>query len=263
MLITGADGYLGAYVSEAFLQVGARVVLLSNAERLKKQIADYRTTFGGDRVDGVVVDFYDREKLSDVLADMISQYDFDVLINNACDLSETTGFNTPQGTLESEDYDQWRLAFESGVYWAVVTSRILGEQFKHNGRGSIINVSSMYGIVSPNPKLYEGTELLNPPSYGVIKAGLVALTRYTASFWGKYGVRCNAILPGAFPNVEHTSANSVKSDDEFLDRLKARTVLNRVGHPNDLRGAMIFLASDASSYVTGQTIVIDGGWTIT
>jgi len=121
----------------------------------------------------------------------------------------------------------------------------------------------MYGIVAPNPRLYQGQQFFNPATYGVRKAALIALTRYTASFWGKYGIRCNAIAPGPFSNTETQTANSVDKKDPFLERLKERTLLHKLGHPNDLKGLLIYLASDASNYVTGQTISIDGGWTIT
>ena len=120
----------------------------------------------------------------------------------------------------------------------------------------------MYAVVAPDPKLYEGKDTFNPPSYGVAKAAILALTRYTASFCGKYNIRCNALVPGSFPNVNPAAYNS-PADEEFMQRLRDKTVLGRTGEVEDLHGALIFLASDASSYMTGQTIAIDGGWTIT
>jgi gluconate 5-dehydrogenase len=121
----------------------------------------------------------------------------------------------------------------------------------------------MYALVSPNPQLYEGTDSLNPPGYSASKAGLMAFTRYTAAFWGAYGIRANAILPGPFSNTEEDGPNSVKASDAFFERLKSRTCLRRVGVPSELVGSLIYLASDASSFVTGQALVVDGGWTIT
>ena len=132
------------------------------------------------------------------------------------------------------------------------------------GKGNIINISSMYGFVAPSPKLYADQKFINPPTYGVTKSGLISLTKYTASFWGQYGIRCNAISPGAFPNTESQSSNSVDKDNStFLNRLSDRTVLGRVGKPKDLIGALILLSSDASDYITGQVLQVDGGWTIT
>jgi gluconate 5-dehydrogenase len=120
----------------------------------------------------------------------------------------------------------------------------------------------MYATVAPRPQLYEGTSSLNPPGYSASKAALTAFTRYTASFWGRDGVRANCISPGPFSNTEDAEGqNSVSEDSPFVRRLKGYTVLNRIGRPIELCGALLFLASDASSYVTGQNFNIDGGWT--
>ena len=262
ILITGATGFFGRYISRSFLEVGAKVILLGRSNRLLEQTEKYQKEFGKDRVFSFQIDFYKRKELVNILKKIVKKFDIDVLINNAYDLSKKTGFNTPQGYLENSTYNQWKAAFESGIYWAVLTTQIIGEQFKKKKRGSIINISSMYGIISPNPKLYEGTKFFNPPTYSVNKAGIIALTRYTASFFGQYGVRCNVILPGPFSNVETETPNSVAPNDPFLEKLKRNTVLHRIGHPNDLIGILIYLACDASSFMTGQTIIIDGGWTI-
>jgi gluconate 5-dehydrogenase len=262
VLITGASGFFGRYISRTFLEAEAKVILLSRSAMLSEQVKEYRRKFGKDMAFGFRVDFYRRKELEDTLKKVAKKFDIDVVINNAYDLSKKTGFNTPSGYLESTTYSQWKAAFESGIYWAVLTTQIIGKQFKKKKQGSIINISSMYGVVSPSLKLYEGTDFFNPPTYSVNKAGIIALTRYTAAFWGRHGVRCNAVIPGPFPNVESRSCNSVDADDFFLERLKSNTVLNRFGHPKDLRGILIYLACDASSFMTGQSIVIDGGWTI-
>jgi gluconate 5-dehydrogenase len=132
---------------------------------------------------------------------------------------------------------------------------------KQRGRGSIVNISTMYAQVAPDPRLYEGTTFVNPPGYSSAKAGMVAFTRYVASFWGSYGIRANAILPGPFSNTEDAGPNSVDLADPFLVRLGNKTSLGRRGQPEELAGALLFLASDASSYVTGHALAVDGGWT--
>jgi len=263
ILITGASGFLGRYMAETFLNVGSKVVLLGRSKKLLTQVEGYQKKFGKGSAVGFCLDFYKRKELEGILKDISKKFPTDVLINNAYDLSEKTGFNTDTGYLENSTYDQWKSAFESGIYWAVLSTQIIGKQFRKAKKGSIINVSSMYGAISPHPKLYRETDFFNPPTYGVNKAGIIALTRYTAAFWGQYGIRCNAILPGPLPNRETKSSNSVNKADFFLERLKDNTVLNRVGHPNDLGGILIYLASDASSFMTGQALKIDGGWTIT
>jgi len=266
VLITGATGFFGKYISKGFLEHGVKkVVLMGRSYKLLEQTEEYKKEFGKDKVDCFQVDFYDLKNLKKNFKEIVSKHNVDVLINNAYDLSPNTGFNTNKGRFENSTYEQWKNAFDSGIYWAVLGTQILGEQFKKkNIKGSIINIDSMYGgVVVPNPRLYEGTDKFNPPSYSVVKAGLLALTKYTASFLGKEKIRCNAISPGPFSNIEEESANSVEANDPFLERLREKTLLNKLGHPKDLIGLLIYLASDASSYVTGENIVIDGGWTIT
>lgn len=262
-LVTGAHGFLGRHFSRALLDAGARVILVSRSTDLKQLAKEYSRDYGDSRVSSFCVDFYDKSSLRDTLKEVTTNDRIDILVNNAFDISARTGFNDPSGKLEVSSFDQWSSALESGIYWAVSTSQIIGDQMKTYCSGSIINISSMYGLVSPNPKLYEETPFFNPPSYGVAKAGLIAFTRYVAAFWGKHNIRCNSLVAGAFSNTEYDSYNAVKSDDPFLSRLRERTLLGRIGAPRDLIGALIFLASDASEYMTGQTVVLDGGWTVT
>jgi NAD(P)-dependent dehydrogenase (short-subunit alcohol dehydrogenase family) len=184
------------------------------------------------------------------------------LINNAHELGAATGFNVPEGSLENATFDQWQRNLQGGVYWAVQTTQRLGARMKEQRRGSIVNIATMYASVAPRPQLYEGTASLNPPGYSASKAALVAFTRYTASFWGREGVRANCISPGPFSNTEDVDGqNAVAEDSPFVQRLKGYTVLNRIGRPVELCGALLFLASDASSFVTGQNLNVDGGWT--
>lgn len=263
VLITGATGFFGQYISQGFLDVGAKVIMLGRSDKIKGQLKKFRQKYGSQKVFAFQIDFYKRKKFELLLKKITKDFNIDVLINNADDLSSKTGFNTQKGRLENLKFTHWQMAFEAGIYWAVLTTQIIGKQFREKSKGVIINVSSVYGVVSPNPKLYEGKKFFNPATYGARKAATIALTRYTASFWGIEGIRCNAIAPGPFSNTESKTENSVKKNDPFLERLRDRTLLHKLGHPNDLRGLLIYLACDASSYVTGQTISIDGGWTIT
>ena len=223
--------------------------------------SEWTRDFGADRVRSYRVDMYDLPALSDVLDEIAAQETVDVLVNNAYELGPNTGFNTPGGALETATLDQWTRHFTSGVYWPALTVQKLGPGMIARHRGSIVNISTMYAVVAPDPRLYEGTEYLNPPGYSAAKAATLAFTRYVASFWGAHGIRANAILPGPFSNTEEAGANSVDASDPFLDRLAARTSLRRPGRPEELAGALLFLSSDASSYVTGHALVVDGGWT--
>ncbi len=112
-----------------------------------------------------------------------------------------------------------------GVYWAALTTQILGQRMKQQRSGSLINISTMYALVAPRPQLYEGTSFINPPAYSASKAALLSFTRYVASFWGPHGIRANAILPGPFSNTEDVGgANAVTEDSPFLQRLKGFTL---------------------------------------
>jgi NAD(P)-dependent dehydrogenase (short-subunit alcohol dehydrogenase family) len=263
-LLTGASGYLGRTFSRALLENGARLIALGRSDRLGKEVTNWQHEFGRDRVFSHQIDMYDLEALGALLDTIVKgEKSIDVLINNAHELGSNTGFNVEAGSFENASYDQWERHFLGGIYWPALTAQKVGPKMKAQKAGSIINISTMYALVAPSPALYEGTELLNPPGYSASKAALLALTRYLASFWGRHGIRANAILPGPFSNVEDKSPNSVPEGDPFLERLRNRTCLGRIGHPRELIGALLYLASDASSYTTGQAVSVDGGWTIT
>ena len=261
--LTGASGFLGRTFARALLANGARVVALGRSERLRSEAAAWANEFGAEKVAVEQIDMYDVAALN-ALCDKIAAEEktIDILINNAHELGAATGFNVAEGSLENATFDQWQRNLQGGVYWAVQTTQRLGVKMKQQQRGSIINIATMYASVAPRPQLYEGTASLNPPGYSASKAALVAFTRYTASFWGRDGVRANCISPGPFSNTEDADGeNSVAEDSPFVQRLKGYTVMNRIGRPLELCGALLFLASDASSYVTGQNFNVDGGWT--
>jgi NAD(P)-dependent dehydrogenase (short-subunit alcohol dehydrogenase family) len=260
-LLTGASGFLGRTFARTLLSNGARLIALGRSERLDDLAVGWARDFGAERVRSYRVDMYDLPAFSTVLDEIAAQETVDVLVNNAYELGPDTGFNTPAGALESATLEQWTRHFTSGVYWPALTVQKLGPGMIERQRGSIVNISTMYAVVAPDPRLYEGTEYLNPPGYSAAKAATLAFTRYVASFWGAHGVRANAILPGPFSNTEDAGTNSVDAADPFLERLAARTSLRRPGRPDELAGALLFLASDASSYVTGHGLVVDGGWT--
>jgi gluconate 5-dehydrogenase len=126
-----------------------------------------------------------------------------------------------------------------------------------NGKGAIVNIASMYGLVSPQPNVYQSTpEFHSPPAYGAAKAALIQVTRYAACHLAPAGIRVNAISPGPFPTP------AAQEHQEFRRELEARVPLGRIGHPAELVGALVFLLSDASSFVTGHNLIVDGGWTV-
>jgi gluconate 5-dehydrogenase len=260
-VVTGAAGYLGGIFSEALADAGAHVVMMGRGEKLERAVARLRDSHGKASAEAVAVDCYETDSFRSALEEIATRGRVDILVNNAFEFSKETGFNDPSGRMETISKHQWMRALESGVYWHALATQVLAERMAAQRGGSIVNISSMYALVSPDPALYEGTTIFNPPVYGATKAALLALTRYTAAFYGKRGVRCNALLPGAFPNMRGDSYNAPK-DESFLQRLRDRTLVDRCGEPRDLKGAVIFLASGASAYVTGQCLLVDGGWTV-
>jgi gluconate 5-dehydrogenase len=263
-LLTGASGFLGRTFAETLLTNGARLIAIGRSERLRTEAQKWSERFGEDRVRTLSIDMYDLDAYGRGLDQIAAEEErLDILVNNAHELGPQTGFNVPEGSLESGTHDQWMRNLMGGVYWSVLSVQKIGKRMVAAKSGSIINIATMYAVVAPNPQLYEGTKFSNPPGYSASKGGLLSFTRYVASYWGPYGVRANAILPGPFSNTEDAGKNAVQAGDSFVDRLRVRTRLGRVGRPAELAGALIFLASDASSYVTGQGLVVDGGWTVT
>ena len=260
-LLTGASGFLGRTFAETLLVNGAELVAVGRPAKLGKQQQLWSEKYGPDRVHCYFVDMYDLDALAKTLDEIATRHAIDVLINNAHELAPSSGFNTPAGSLEQGTIDVWMRNLTAAVCWPALTVQRIGAGMKERGRGSIINISTMYALVAPRPALYAGTEFLNPPAYSASKAAMMAFTRYVASFWGQYGIRANAILPGPFSNTEDAGPNSVQAGDPFIEKLKANTSLGRIGRAGELAGALLFLASEASSYVTGQGIVVDGGWT--
>ena len=262
-VLTGASGFLGRTFVRTLLSNGARVVALGRSERLQSEAEGWAKEFGDDTIAVHRVDMYDIAALSHVLDEIAAkEKSIDVLVNNAHEMGPGTGFNVLEGALDTATMESWMRNLTGGVYWAALTTQKLGARMKQQGSGSIINISTMYALVAPRPQLYAGTEFVNPPGYSASKAALLSFTRYVASFWGMHGIRANAILPGPFSNTEDAGgANAVDQDSPFLQRLKGFTCLGRIGRPNELAGALLFLASDASSFMTGQGITIDGGWT--
>lgn len=265
VLITGGAGYFGQYFVRGLLDYDVdKVINIEYPGKAKSFHKELVKKYGAKHIGLYEVDLYDVKAVDKIYDKIIKENkNIDVLVNNAFEFSPRTGFAPDRsGVLEKATHDQLLTSFEAGVWWAFQATQKFGFEMKRRGKGSIINISSPAGVRAISPKQYEGFEHApNPPGYGIAKAGLLALMRYSATFLAP--VRVNALSPGAIPNLKEKHERAGKSyKDEFLDRLAERMALGRCGRPEELVGGLIFLASEASSYVTGHNLLIDGGWTM-
>lgn len=248
IIITGGYGHLGKAISESLAFHGATVFVMGRTK--SKFISAFSDSSPEiqDRIKFISGDVSCSKSINKAFEYVFNHCGkINVLINNA---AFTRGQSPTHMT--DEDFNFGVDGCLSSVFRCI---REVIPFFKDGGK--IINVSSMYGVVAPDFELYmESPEFLNPPHYGAAKAGILQLTRYYASFLGKDQITVNSVTPGPFPT------STVQKDYGFVERLKKRTVLNRIGRPEDLGGVFAFLSSDAANFITGQNIVVDGGWTI-
>ncbi len=252
VLLTGAAGHIGAAMGEALAELGADLVLLDIAQDSCREVADQIRSKFGIRSVPLPIDLADENAVRAVphfVMDKMGR--LDILINNAAlvGTSELKGWAT---SLSEQRVDTWRLALEINLTAPFVLTQACALMLTASGHGSVINVGSIYGIVGPDKSLYVGTKLGNPAAYAASKGGLLQLTRWFATALAP-DVRVNAITVGG---VWRNQA------EDFHQRYKAKTPLNRMAVEEDLKGAVAFLASDLSDYVTGHNLVVDGGWTI-
>ena len=247
-LITGAAGSLGQEIAITIAELGGNLILVdkpgSNLTEIEKKIQRYWSV-------EVVSLNYDLEIECDRanLVDKVNE--IDILINNAAFVgdSDLDGWTTD---FSSQTLDTWRRAFEVNLTAVFDLSKGLSPKLQKSQNGSIINISSIYGINAPDYSLYDGTSMGNPAAYAASKGGLIQLTRWMASTLAPK-VRVNSISPGGIYRGQPKS---------FVKRYESRTPLKRMASEKDLKGAITFLSSDLSEYVTGHNLIVDGGWSI-
>ena len=257
-LITGGGGLLGYEHAAALLELGARVVLADvDYEALldaQARLSEIRS--GND----VLVERMDVRDPSSIVA-VADRFEEDggigVLVNNAALNPKVDDAGIASGSrLETFSLDRWNDELAVGLTGAFLCSQVFGSRMAEAGGGVILNISSDLAVMGPDQRLYrrdgvpDSLQPVKPVSYSVLKAGLVGLTRYLATYWPDQGVRANAISPGGV---------WVDQSPEFVDRLESRIPLGRMAAPDEYRAAVQFLCSDASAYMTGQNIVMDGG----
>lgn len=246
--VIGGAGLLGTEVSRALAEHGAQVIVSDNRpDRGDSLAATLRDA--GLKADSMTVDIGDEAQIVAMTAELATKFGrIDVLVNMTYYYTKK-----PWIELSADDFDACMRVSLTGAF---VATREVGKVMQRQGSGSIVHFSSMYGVVSPDPQMYPSSQAVNPIDYGVAKAGILQLVRYQAVQLARSGVRVNAIVPGPFP-IPSTQGQ----DDEFMKRLRNKVPMGRVGSAPEIAGAVVFLASDAASYVTGTQITVDGGWT--
>jgi NAD(P)-dependent dehydrogenase (short-subunit alcohol dehydrogenase family) len=254
-IVTGAAGLLGRMHCRALIDAGARVVA---TDRDPEALGALAEELGGPVI-AVAADVSDAESVRVLLAETLSHSGrVDVLVNNAAinDMVENPAAALELSRFENYPLDLWRRSLDVNVTGVFLCSQIIGAEMARAGRGSIVNIGSTYGVVAPDQSLYldpEGRQrFFKSPVYPTTKGAVLAFTRFLAAYWGKAGVRVNALSPGGVENGQ---------DDFFVAEYSRRTPLNRMAAPTDFMGALVFLASDASAYVTGANLLVDGGFT--
>jgi NAD(P)-dependent dehydrogenase (short-subunit alcohol dehydrogenase family) len=258
-LVTGGAGMLGRWHTAALASLGARVVITDISEAA---LADAKEAlaaeFGQDRIITKLMDVGDEASVKAVREDLAEEGGtVSILVNNAAiDAKVTEGGLVETSRLENFTLDDWHLQINVGLTGALLCSRVFGADMAVNGGGVILNIASDLSVFAPDQRLYavagreKNRQPVKPVTYSVIKTALVGLTRYLATYWAEEGVRVNALSPGGV---------YAGQPEEFVQRLTSLIPMGRMAAEDEYIGALQFLCSDASRYMTGQNIVMDGG----
>ncbi len=254
-VVTGALGLLGKQHCLALSESGATVIVCDLNENACN---DFAFSLEGDSL-GVGTDITSLDSIKELRDRVIDKYKkIDILVNNAAinDMFENPSAAAELSKFENYPLELWEKSLKVNITGTFLCSQVIGSQMAENGSGSIINIASTYGIVAPDQSLYKkddgSQEFYKSPAYPATKGAVISFTRFLAAYWGGKGVRVNCLSPGGVEN---------KQEDYFIKNYSNRTPLGRMAAPSDYKGAIVFLSSDASSYMTGANLIVDGGWT--
>ena len=249
-LVTGATGYLGEYMCFALASFGAHV-LVNGRDTVAVSSLVKRLAGEGYMASEMIFDVCSDEDIEKAFL-KFSGKPIHIIVNNA--------YSGSLGSQEKNTSEHFMQSYRSSVIacQSVFNSALdcLRRGVEHGGEASVINIASMYGVVSPDLSVYDSASVASPPNYGAAKAGVLQLTRYLAVQYGPENIRVNSLSPGPFPNPSSQINNS-----DFIGRLADKVPLGRVGRPDELSGPLIFLSSPMSSFVNGCNLKVDGGWT--
>jgi NAD(P)-dependent dehydrogenase (short-subunit alcohol dehydrogenase family) len=250
-IVTGGGGLLASEHALALGAYGTKVVLADvNKEKCDKAVESLNKQ--GVAAEAKVCDVTNKESWQKLLEEVMNDFGkVDILINNAGFTNQSKSKNFDAG---AEDFplEDWNEILNVNLTGTFLGCQVVGKQMLKQGKGCIINMASLYGVVSPNHNIYPGTGINQPVAYSVSKHGVIGLTKYLATLWASKGVRVNALTPGGIFN---------NHEEVFLKRFRELNPIGRMSDKNELRGAVVYLASDAASHVVGHNLVVDGGWT--
>lgn len=256
-------GLIGRKHAEAILEGGGVPVLLDissqGIERVKDEL---RGLYPEARIETYVTDITDWNELCIVRDELLAHYGhIDGLINNAANNPKVEGGSKNLEAIQFYNFplELWNNDIAVGLTGALLCSQVFGEVMVSQGKGVVINISSDYGLIAPNQDIYrkeglpEEQQVIKPVSYSVVKHGIIGLTKYLAVYWSKKGVRVNTLCPASLENGQ---------DPEFVQKISRLIPMGRMSRPDEYVGTVLYMLSDASSYMTGATVVLDGGRTI-
>jgi NAD(P)-dependent dehydrogenase (short-subunit alcohol dehydrogenase family) len=249
-IVTGGAGLYGKHISEALAEAGAQVIIASRDENKCQQYANtlVNRTF---KAKGMYLDLEKQDSINELTDKVIREYGrIDILINNAV---SRRGFKD----LEDVTKEDWEAAQAINATGLMLITQAVIKKMCSQQSGNIINIGSIQGTVGPHFPVYEGTSMTSPVNYTYDKWGMVGFTKWLANYYGKFNIRANCISPGGYgPGVEQAYG-----ENNFVHRYKQLTPLGRFAVDDDIKGPVVFLASDASAYITGHNLLVDGGWT--
>jgi len=252
-IVTGGPGQLGSQMCDALAEAGAHVVVASRtyddcAAKAEELSAAY------NRALPVSVDVTDEESVEEMTETVVKEFGgIDVLVNNAY---QASGYGVPFEELTRE---QWTETVEGVLTQTFFCTQATLPAIRESDVPSIVNIGSHYGVVPPDQRVYGDSGINNPPTYGSAKASVIHFTKWLASYLGDEGIRVNSISPGGFYSEDMEDVDGYL--DTFVPNYEYRTMLGRMGDGTDMKGIVVYLASDASKWMTGQNVVLDGGWT--
>lgn len=262
-IITGGGGLIGKKHAEAVIVGGGIPVLLDIfPDGMKSNTDELMSIYPDAVIETFICDITNREQLLKIKDNLVDKYGhIDALINNAANNPKVEGGSNNLAAIQFHNFPLsiWNADIAVGLTGAMLCAQVFGECMIAQERGVIINISSDYGLIAPNQSIYrkegisEEQQIVKPVSYSVVKHGIIGLTKYLAVYWAEKGVRVNTLCPASLENGQNT---------EFVKKISKLIPMGRMSHPDEYVGTVLYMLSDACSYMTGATVVLDGGRTI-